>query len=107
MAGSSTHGRRRSGTLRPRSASLGYGHAAGGQTRVEGESCDDGSWARRCAVGVSVVGGAVAGVASAGSIDSAIPDETAVGGSWTVLHYSMSDNNLEPYMMLDVNEMGE
>ena len=28
-------------------------------------------------------------------------------GSWTVLQYSMSDTDLEPYMMADVNEMGE
>ena len=31
----------------------------------------------------------------------------AVAGSWTVLQYSMSDTDLEPFMMVDVNEMGE
>ena len=29
------------------------------------------------------------------------------GGSWTILHYSMADTDLEPYMMVDVGEMGE
>ena len=31
----------------------------------------------------------------------------AATASWTVLHYSMSDTDLEPSMMVDVNEMGE
>ena len=31
---------------------------------------------------------------------------TAATASWTVLHYSMSDTDLEPYMMVDINEMG-
>ena len=30
-----------------------------------------------------------------------------VPGSWTVLHYSMADNDLEPFMMADINEMGQ
>ena len=29
------------------------------------------------------------------------------GGGWTVLHYSMADTNLEPFMVADVNELGE
>ena len=28
------------------------------------------------------------------------------GDGWTVLHYSMSDTNLEPFMVADVNELG-
>ena len=29
------------------------------------------------------------------------------GDGWTVLHYSMGDTNLEPFMVTDVNELGE
>src|SRR5690242_4054471 len=29
------------------------------------------------------------------------------GEGWTVLHYSMADTNLEPFMVNDVNELGE
>jgi len=29
-----------------------------------------------------------------------------VGDGWTVLHYSMADTNLEPFMVEDVNELG-
>lgn len=29
------------------------------------------------------------------------------GGGWTVLHYSMGDTNLEPFMVADVNELGQ
>lgn len=29
------------------------------------------------------------------------------GGSWTILHYSMADTDLEPFMMADIEEMGE
>ena len=29
------------------------------------------------------------------------------GDGWTVLHYSMGDTNLEPFMVADVNELGE
>lgn len=29
------------------------------------------------------------------------------GGSWTILHYSMADTDLEPFMIADVAEMGE
>lgn len=29
------------------------------------------------------------------------------GDGWTVLHYSMADTNLEPFMVTDVNELGE
>lgn len=32
---------------------------------------------------------------------------TAEDGGWTVLHYSMADTDLEPFMVGDVNEMGE
>lgn len=31
----------------------------------------------------------------------------AAGGTWTVLLYSIADTDLEPFMMADVNEMGE
>lgn len=33
--------------------------------------------------------------------------EAEKGGGWTVLHYSMADTNLEPFMVGDVNELGE
>lgn len=29
------------------------------------------------------------------------------GDGWTVLHYSMADTNLEPFMVTDVNELGQ
>lgn len=46
----------------------------------------------------------------AGCSSSADPDEPGepdAGGGWTVLHYSMADTNLEPFMVSDVNELGE
>jgi hypothetical protein len=33
--------------------------------------------------------------------------EPSEGGSWTILHYSMADTDLEPFMVADVAEMGE
>lgn len=41
--------------------------------------------------------------------DAGTSDDTATseGGTWTVLHYSVADNNLEPAMAGDVNEIGE
>ena len=39
-----------------------------------------------------------------GDAQNTTPSE---GGSWTVLHYSMADTDLEPFMMADVEEMGE
>jgi hypothetical protein len=51
---------------------------------------------------------ALAGCSSARGED---PDKDAgaapEGGTWTVLHYSVADNNLEPAMAGDVNEIGE
>src|SRR4051812_32680800 len=39
---------------------------------------------------------------------SADPGHTGrEGDGWTVLHYSMGDTNLEPFMVTDVNELGE
>lgn len=39
--------------------------------------------------------------------DSAGPAHTGrEGDGWTVLHYSMADTNLEPFMVADVNEIG-
>ena len=35
------------------------------------------------------------------------PTPTAERGSWTVLTYSIADTNLEPYMMADLEEIGE
>ena len=36
------------------------------------------------------------------------PDEGApTSGSWTVLTYSIADTDLEPFMMTDIDEMGE
>ena len=39
-----------------------------------------------------------------GGDENATPSE---GGTWTILHYSMADTDLEPFMMTDVGEMGE
>ena len=39
-----------------------------------------------------------------GDDEAPAPEE---GGTWTVLHYSVADNNLEPAMAGDVNEIGE
>lgn len=39
-----------------------------------------------------------------GDEENAGPSE---GGSWTILHYSMADTDLEPFMIADVAEMGE
>ncbi|WP_370290950.1 clostripain-related cysteine peptidase [Nocardioides sp.] len=40
------------------------------------------------------------------SEDDGTPDPRA-GEGWTVLHYSMADTDLEPFMVDDLNEMGE
>ena len=40
-------------------------------------------------------------------VGDASSSQPVVAGSWTVLQYSMSDTDLEPFMMVDVNEMGE
>ena len=39
-----------------------------------------------------------------GGDENAGPSE---GGSWTILHYSMADTDLEPYMLADIEEMGQ
>ena len=58
-----------------------------------------------------VVLGAMSGEVTAGAQEGAgeafSGQPVAVAGSWTVLQYSMSDTDLEPFMMVDVNEMGE
>ena len=58
-----------------------------------------------------VVLGAMSGEVTAGAREGAgeafSGQPVAVAGSWTVLQYSMSDTDLEPFMMVDVNEMGE
>src|SRR4051812_1685879 len=37
----------------------------------------------------------------------AAPHTGREGDGWTVLHYSMADTNLEPFMVADVNELGQ
>ena len=52
---------------------------------------------------------AVLGLLAAGCGDarsSATPAKAA-GGSWTLLHYAMADTDLEPFMMDDLEELGE
>ena len=50
------------------------------------------------------------GGSDGGSDDPAPAAETGhtgrEGDGWTVLHYSMADTNLEPFMVADVNELG-
>ncbi|WP_460796132.1 clostripain-related cysteine peptidase, partial [Nocardioides pacificus] len=41
------------------------------------------------------------------SDESAVQHTGREGDGWTVLHYSMADTNLEPFMVADVNEIGE
>ena len=53
---------------------------------------------------------ALGGAGVYAAVDETIPVEDpagSVGGSWTVLHYSMADTDLEPFMMLDIEEMAE
>lgn len=41
--------------------------------------------------------------------DGSSEDESSAGGDgegWTILHYTMGDTDLEPYLMTDINEMG-
>lgn len=38
--------------------------------------------------------------------DAAVEHTGREGDGWTVLHYSMADTNLEPFMVADVNEIG-
>ena len=40
------------------------------------------------------------------SSDASGASASEAGGTWTVLHYSVADNNLEPAMAGDVNEIG-
>ena len=54
---------------------------------------------------LSCLGLALALVATGCSSGSG--DSKQAGGSWTVLHYSVADNNLEEPMSADVNELGE
>ncbi|CAN5383447.1 hypothetical protein BH11ACT8_BH11ACT8_22800 [soil metagenome] len=47
---------------------------------------------------------------AANTADPAAPsgaDFEPDGGTWTVLHYSIADNDLEPFMSADVNELGD
>jgi hypothetical protein len=79
-----------------------------------GATADDGRPTRRF-VQIVVAALMLAGVASGGAgvdaaMDTSVPAEDQaeiVDGSWTVLHYSMADTDLEPFMMLDVFEMGD
>jgi hypothetical protein len=51
---------------------------------------------------------AIAGCSSASNEAGADgADEAPTGGTWTVLHYSAADNDLEPALAVDVNEIGE
>ncbi|WP_241982042.1 clostripain-related cysteine peptidase [Cryobacterium ruanii] len=45
--------------------------------------------------------------ASACSFEADADASSAGAGSWTVLTYSIADTDLEPYMMVDVDEMGQ
>ncbi|MDP1793222.1 MAG: clostripain-related cysteine peptidase [Acidimicrobiales bacterium] len=45
-------------------------------------------------------------IVTSGCSDSG-SESSADGGTWTVLHYSMADTDLEPFMVADLNEMGE
>jgi hypothetical protein len=59
-------------------------------------------------LGATTSGVVSAGTAARSSTETTRPRAAAdAPGSWTVLHYSMADTDLEPYMMVDVNEMGE
>ena len=54
----------------------------------------------------------IAGVAAAAVIltlgaCSAETESTAESGTWTILTYSIADTNLEPYMMEDLDELGQ
>lgn len=42
-----------------------------------------------------------------GSDDAEKAEQESGPGGWTVLHYSMADTDLEPFMVTDVNEFGE
>lgn len=45
-------------------------------------------------------------VVFAGCSDPGSDAASGESGSWTVLHYSMADTDLEPFMVADLNEMG-
>src|SRR4051794_8949666 len=66
--------------------------------------------ARRRVIAAAVVAtialGASGAVRAAPTQEHHPTSQPAAAGSWTVLHYSMADNDLEPFMMADVNEMG-
>ena len=47
------------------------------------------------------------GESDGSSVEAAGAHTGREGDGWTVLHYSMADTNLEPFMVADVNELGE
>jgi hypothetical protein len=58
-------------------------------------------------IAASVVALAIAAVVAGCAPLSAEMSPTPAQGSWTVLTYSIADTDLEPFMMDDVDEMGE
>ncbi|MFC0681641.1 clostripain-related cysteine peptidase [Lysobacter korlensis] len=48
-----------------------------------------------------------AGLGGCGVVPASAPQPSAEEGTWTVLTYSIADTDLEPFMMDDVDEMGE
>ncbi len=59
--------------------------------------------ALRRALAALLAGGIVIGAAGCSADEPASAD----GGSWTVLTYSIADTDLEPYLMEDLDELGE
>jgi len=67
--------------------------------------------ARRIATAVAAAALLLLTAACSGDASGDDSDEPAAhtgreGDGWTVLHYSMADTNLEPFMVADVNELG-
>lgn len=60
---------------------------------------------RTTSVALAALSLVLAGCSGSASEDQ--PDAPEAGGGWTVLHYSMADTDLEPFMVADVNELGE
>lgn len=64
---------------------------------------------RRWTVLATVLGLIAAGCSSGGGggEDATRQDDSSGGEGWTILAYSIADTDLEPFMVQDVNEMGE
>ncbi|HUR48227.1 MAG TPA: clostripain-related cysteine peptidase [Acidimicrobiales bacterium] len=59
------------------------------------------------ALALALMGTACSDDGDGGGDGDKVAEGPSEGGSWTVMHYSMADTDLEPFMMQDIEEMGQ